>query len=114
MPCPDRVQKEYERVSKILRTTPFHQCFDLREDTNQRLPLNPGHYAFRIEKEILYIGKASNLRTRLNYSHPVFRRLWMDLIQPEQVRLIWEPTTARYVDYLLWIEKRMLFVLRPR
>lgn len=115
MPSIDRIQREYDRVLKILKSTPFHKCFDCGETLIQVLPQNPGHYVFKTaDGEILYIGKTSNLRTRLTYAHHVFRRLWLDQISPTDVRLMWTLTPARYLEYDRWIEKRMIFTLRPR
>jgi hypothetical protein len=113
MPSPERVKTEYDRVFKSLITMPFNRCQPCGEHLSKFLPMNPGHYAFKLEEgEIVYVGKASNLRTRLTYSHSVFRRVWLDRIDPDAVRVTWVPTPVRYIPCMRWIEKRILFTLR--
>lgn len=56
----------------------------VKKENLKNLPTSPGVYCFKSEKEILYIGKAKNLRERVknHFENPTFKEnLFLDLVK---------------------------------
>jgi len=84
---PDSIQFEARQILNTLAFTPFEQCQPLTR-TFEEIPARVGLYAFRHSYEgLLYIGKAKNLRDRLRGGHKAFLWGWLDLYDPDDVRI---------------------------
>ncbi|MCU0569890.1 MAG: GIY-YIG nuclease family protein [Oculatellaceae cyanobacterium Prado106] len=73
-----------------------------------------GVYAIKTETEVLYVGKANSFRTRFQSGHQALVRILLDGINPGLVKIITVPTTARFADDLLVLERGVIFALTPR
>ncbi|MGI0486442.1 GIY-YIG nuclease family protein [Pantanalinema rosaneae CENA516] len=114
MPSADRVKKEIHAVLKVIQSTSFEDCLPL-ERGYKNLTFQAGIYALKsVDGEVLYIGKASAFRTRFQNGHQTLNQLFLDGFDPKSIRVVTVSTTARYVDYLLTIEKGLIFALQPR
>lgn len=83
----DSPQQEARQFLDNLALTPFEQCQPLSREFDQ-IPAKLGLYAFRHRTEgLLYIGKAKNLRDRLRGGHKAFLWSWLDLYNPDDVRI---------------------------
>jgi hypothetical protein len=68
----DTIQQESRQILDALAFTPFDRCQPLSRDFDT-IPSRVGLYAFRHRtEELLYIGKAKNLRDRLRGGHKAF------------------------------------------
>lgn len=84
---PDSIQQEARQILDTLAFTNFEECHPLSREF-LAIPARAGLYAFRHASEgLLYIGKAKNLRDRLRGGHKVFLWGWLDLYDPEDVRI---------------------------
>jgi hypothetical protein len=84
---PDPIQQEARQILDTLAFTPFEQCQPLSREFNS-IPARLGLYAFRHSSEgLLYIGKTKNLRDRLRNGHKAFLWGWLDLYDPDDVRI---------------------------
>ena len=83
----DSLQQEASQILNNLAFTPFDRCQPLSREF-ERIPARVGLYAFRHRTEgLLYIGKAKNLRDRLRGGHKAFLWSWLDLYNPDDVRI---------------------------
>lgn len=79
------IQQEARQILDALAFTPFEQCQPLSRNF-ENIPSRIGLYAFRHRtEELLYIGKAKNLRDRLRGGHKVFLWGWLDRYDPDDV-----------------------------
>lgn len=84
---PDSIQQEARQILDQLAFMPFEQCQALSRDFDN-IPGRVGLYAFRHRtEELLYIGKAKNLRDRLRGGHKAFLWGWLDRYDPDDVRI---------------------------
>jgi len=82
-----QIQHEAREILDTLAFTPFEDCQPLSRDF-ETIPTRIGLYAFRHRtQELLYIGKAKNLRDRLRGGHKVFLWGWLDRYDPNDVRI---------------------------
>ncbi|MGG6240782.1 GIY-YIG nuclease family protein [Nodosilinea sp. AN01ver1] len=82
-----QIQQEAREILDTLAFTPFEDCQPLSRDF-ETIPSRIGLYAFRHRtQELLYVGKAKNLRDRLRGGHKVFLWGWLDRYDPNDVRI---------------------------
>lgn len=82
-----QIQHEAREILDTLAFTPFENCQPLSRDF-ETIPSRIGLYAFRHRtQELLYVGKAKNLRDRLRGGHKVFLWGWLDRYDPNDVRI---------------------------
>jgi hypothetical protein len=83
----DAIREEARQLLDTLVFTPFDHCQPLSREFDT-IPARLGLYAFRHRSEgLLYVGKAKNLRDRLRGGHKVFLWGWLDLYNPDDVRI---------------------------
>ncbi|MFM2433189.1 MAG: hypothetical protein RLZZ511_4403 [Cyanobacteriota bacterium] len=83
----DSLQQEARAILDRLAFTPFEECQPLSWDF-ENVPGKVGLYAFRHRTEdLLYVGKAKNLRDRLRGGHKAFLWGWLDRYDPDEVRI---------------------------
>jgi hypothetical protein len=83
----DAIREEARQLLDTLVFTPFEHCQPLSREFDT-IPARLGLYAFRYRSEgLLYVGKAKNLRDRLRGGHKVFLWGWLDLYNPDDVRI---------------------------
>jgi len=83
----DAIREEARQLLDTLVFTPFEHCQPLSREFDT-IPARLGLYAFRHRSEgLLYVGKAKNLRDRLRGGHKVFLWGWLDLYNPDDVRI---------------------------
>jgi hypothetical protein len=83
----DAIREEARQLLDSLVFTPFEHCQPLSREFDT-IPARLGLYAFRHRSEgLLYVGKAKNLRDRLRGGHKVFLWGWLDLYNPDDVRI---------------------------
>jgi hypothetical protein len=113
MPSFERIDKETQRVLKLIQRTPFEQCTPVERGFSN-ISFSAGLYAIKSRTEVLYVGKASAFRTRFQSGHQGLQAILIDGISPQAVRILTIPLTVRYLDYMLDIERWVLYVLKPQ
>lgn len=110
----DFIETEANRLLEVFSTTPFSDCHPLTREFNS-VPARAGIYGFRhVDQELLYIGKARDIRLRLRGGHKALGWAFIDRLDPDTVRIV----TVR-LGYQAWlrsldIEARMIQIARPR
>lgn len=108
------IETEAIRILEIFTTTSFLDCHPLSRDF-RAVPARPGIYGVRhIAQEILYIGKARDIRHRFRDGHKSLAWAFIDRLDPDDVRII--TVVLGYQAWLqsLEIEARMIQLARPR
>jgi hypothetical protein len=114
VPSNRSLNHEISRILKLIQGTSWSDCIAI-EGSFKSLSFMAGIYAIKTRDEkILYVGKANAFRTRFQSGHQALVRIFIDGIRPDAVRIITVPTTARFADDLLSLEKGVLFCLRPQ
>jgi hypothetical protein len=114
MPSLKRINNECNRILKIIQNKKFADCLVL-ERGFKNLSFETGIYAMKSDDDtVLYVGKASAFRTRFQAGHQTLNDLFIDGINPQSIRLVTVPTSIRYLDSLLIIEKWIIFLMRPK
>lgn len=114
MPSKDRIEQETNRVLKLIQRTPFEKCKPL-ERGFKNLSFEAGIYAIKsIENETLYVGIASAFRTRFQSGHQALQGMLIEGVPPNEVRILTIPLTVRYLDYMLDMERWILYLLKPK
>jgi hypothetical protein len=113
MPTKAQIQEE---VSKVVRL--FHKA-----DFESGVPVSPkigelthqtGVYAIKHRDwSILYVGKANSFRTRFQSGHDALLRILLSGTNPADVYIVPYPLRGRAVEYILEIEKLVIFALMP-
>ncbi|OLP15406.1 hypothetical protein BST81_26575 [Leptolyngbya sp. 'hensonii'] len=110
----DLIETEASRLLEIFATTSFLDCHPLTREF-LTVPARPGIYGFRhMDEELLYIGKAGDIRQRLRGGHKALGWAFIDRLDPDAVRIV-----AVVLGYQAWlqsleIEARMIQTVRPR
>jgi excinuclease UvrABC nuclease subunit len=107
------IQDEANRVLQLLTTTPFNDCCPLTREFADITP-RPGIYAFRLQQEILYIGKSKNIRQRLKGGHKALGWAFIERLNPDAVRIATVTIGWDAWQRSLDIEARILQIARPR
>jgi hypothetical protein len=114
MPSSDRIKKETQRILKLIQHTPFEQCKPV-ERGFANLSFGSGLYAIKSNTEVvLYVGIASAFRTRFQNGHQGVQAMLIEGISPQSIRILTIPLTVRYLDYMLDMERWILYVLKPQ
>jgi hypothetical protein len=114
MPSLNRIDKETKRILKLIELTKFESCKVVQKGF-ANLSFEAGIYAIKsVEEEVLYVGIASAFRTRFQIGHQGLQAILIDGISARDIRLLTIPLTARYIDYMLDMERWILYVLKPK
>ncbi len=103
--------QEIDRILGILQDD-FQTCYQLTE-TFSNLPNVPGIYAIRHHDEILYIGRAAEVRRRFQKGHKAIHLAFVKNLQASEVRIAVAPVSLEFVRSLNQIEARLLQQLHP-
>lgn len=110
----DFIETEASKIVEIFTTTPFLDCRPLTRDF-QTVPARNGIYGLRyINQEILYIGKAGDIRQRFRGGHKALAWAFIDRLDPDAVRIISVVLGFTAWRQALEIEARMIQIVRPR
>jgi excinuclease UvrABC nuclease subunit len=110
----DFIETEASRLVEIFTTTPFLDCHPLTRDF-QTVPARTGIYGLRhTDQELLYIGKASDIRKRFRGGHKALAWAFIDRLDPDAVRIISVVLGFQAWRQALEIEARMIQIVRPR
>ena len=110
----DFIETEATRLLAVFATQPFLDCYPLTRGF-EAVPARAGVYGFRyLDQELLYIGKACDIRQRLRGGHKALGWAFIDRLDPDAVRIV-----AVRLGYQAWnqsldIEARMIQIARPR
>lgn len=110
----DLIETEALRLLEIFSSTPFSDCHPLTRNFED-VPARAGIYGFRhLDQDLLYIGKARDIRQRLRNGHKALGWAFIDRLDPDEVRIM-----AVKLGYQGWlrsldIEARMIQIVRPR
>lgn len=107
------LEAEATRLLQILSQCPFQDCHVLSRDFATVSPRS-GLYGFRQQQDILYIGKAVNVRQRLRGGHKALGWAFIDRLDPDTVRIATVPLGYQAWLDALELEARMIQKLRPR
>lgn len=112
-PSDEVIQAQVERILPILQAD-FADCYKLIKRFSN-LPLDPGIYALRRREEILYIGKAANIRTRFQAGHKCMSDALIDGYRAKDLRIAAAPVLDKTLlrDGLTRIEGRLLLIVQP-
>jgi excinuclease UvrABC nuclease subunit len=102
--------KELERILAILQAD-FECCYELTR-TFGNLPKLPGIYAIRHQADILYIGKAADIRRRFQGGHKALSIVLMEDLASKDVRIA-AATVVECEDSIELLEARLLQRVRP-
>lgn len=108
----DAIDAEVARILEILQAD-FETCYPLMKRFSN-LPLAAGIYALRQREQILYIGKAANIRTRLQGGHRCLSDALIDGRVAQDLRIAAAPVLEEaLIRELERIEVRLLLRVRP-
>jgi len=107
------LEAEATRLLQILCECPFEECHALSREF-ATVPPRSGVYGFRHQQEVLYIGKAVNVRQRLRGGHKALGWAFIDRLDPDAVRVATIPLGYQAWLDALELEARMIQKLRPR
>jgi hypothetical protein len=114
MPSLKAQNQEIERMRRIIKNTPFAQCLPIAP-RYANLSAQAGIYAIKsAQEEVLYIGKASRYRTRFQNGHQALLAILVDGCAAIDVRILLVPTTERFVEDLLALERILIVAFDPR
>lgn len=105
------MDKEINRILATLEED-FQNCYELTEKFSN-LPKMPGIYAIRHQREILYIGRAANIRRRFQSGHKALSLAFMKNLPATEVRIAAVPVPAKFVELLAPIEARLIQRIHP-
>lgn len=84
--------KEVKQITKIGPYS-FTEALPLDE---AKPPKEPGVYIFKIDNVVKYIGAANNLQDRVNYGHPVAKKLFSEAGRdPDRLKAAWHVSESR-------------------
>ena len=110
----DFIETEASKIVEIFTTTSFLDCRPLTHDF-QTVPARNGIYGLRyVDQEILYIGKAGDIRKRFRGGHKALAWAFIDRLDPDAVRIISVVLGFEAWRQALEIEARMIQIVRPR
>jgi excinuclease UvrABC nuclease subunit len=105
------MNQEIDRILAILQAD-FQTCYELTE-TFSNLPNVPGIYAIRHHAEILYIGRAAEMRRRFQKGHKAIGLAFIKDLRASEVRIAVAPVAAEFVRSLIQIEARLIQQIHP-
>ena len=109
----DFIETEASKRVEIFTTTPFLECRPLTRDF-QTVPARNGIYGLRyVDQELLYIGKAGDIRKRFRGGHKALAWAFIDRLDPDAVRIISVVLGFAAWRQALEIEARMIQIVRP-
>jgi hypothetical protein len=113
MPSGERVQEEALRLIKALQRAKFSDATPLKRKF-EGLTNDSGLYAILSdENEILYVGMANSYLSRFRNGHQALTALFIDGRTAEAMRIFTLPLRGRWLDYMLKLEKQVIFALQP-
>ena len=113
MPSGERVQEEALRIIKALQRAKFADAIPLKRKF-AGLTNDSGLYAILSEEnETLYVGMASSYLTRFRGGHQALTAMFIDGRTAESMRIFTLPLRGRWLDYMLKLEKQVIFALQP-
>jgi hypothetical protein len=114
MPSLKALNQEISRMQRLIRGTPFNQCLAVISSFSN-LTFQSGVYAIKSsEEEILYIGKTGSFRTRFQGGHQGLVRIFLAGHRAEDIRILLVPTTERFAEDLLKLERSLIANAVPR
>jgi hypothetical protein len=114
MPSLKAQNQEIDRMRRIIKNTRFAQCLPI-EPRYANLSFQTGVYAIKSsQEEVLYVGKASHYRTRFQNGHQALLAILIDGARASDVRILLVPTTERFVEDLLILERVLIVAFDPR
>ncbi|MER3432748.1 MAG: excinuclease ABC subunit C [Leptolyngbya sp. ERB_1_1] len=110
----DPIQTEALRILEILTSLPFENCYPLIK-TFSNLPARPGIYAIKYKpEEILYLGKAKNVRERFQGGHSALVLAFLERLDPDEIRIAVVALPATWARSSLALEEQILKTIQPR
>jgi hypothetical protein len=111
-PSDDEIKAEVARILATLRAD-FETGYPLSKRFSN-LPQAEGIYALRRFDEILYIGKAANIRMRFQGGHKSLSYALIDGYVVQDLRVMAVPLSSEIFGPVLpTIEGRLLLIVRP-
>jgi excinuclease UvrABC nuclease subunit len=111
-PGNDEISAEVSRILGRLRAD-FDTCYPVIKRFSN-LPQAEGIYALRRQDEILYIGKAANIRMRFQGGHKSLSYALIDGYVVQDLRIAAAPLSDQiFATELVKIEGRLLLAVRP-
>jgi hypothetical protein len=109
----DRVKAEAVRIYKILAAQSFEDCYALTTSFKE-LPRQPGLYAIRNRTDVLYVGKALNVRGRFKTGHTALVTAFINGLSPTDIRIAVVTLSPYWVNSLDELESWMIAESKPR
>jgi excinuclease UvrABC nuclease subunit len=111
-PSDRAINTEVARILVVLQAD-FDTCYPLIKRFSN-LPQAEGIYALRRLDQILYIGKAANIRMRFQGGHKSLSYALIDRYEVADLRIAAAPLSDEsFAPELLEIEGRLLLAVRP-
>jgi hypothetical protein len=113
MPTKAQINEEVSKVVRLFHKTDFESGIPVSPKIGE-LTQQTGVYAIKHRDwSILYVGKANNFRTRFQSGHDALLRILLSGTNPADVYIVLYPLRGRSVEYILEIEKLVIFALTP-
>jgi hypothetical protein len=114
MPTKAHIQEEITKILRVFRNTKFEDGIAVAPGVSD-LPQKTGVYAIKHrELSVLYVGKANNYRTRFQSGHDALLRMLLGGMNPADLYIVLYPLYGRWVEYILDLEKQVIFCLTPK
>ncbi len=113
MPTKAQINQEAEKAIKLFQKADFASGIPVAPKIGE-LTHQTGVYAIKHRDwSILYVGKANSFRTRFQSGHDALLRILLGGTNPADVYIVLYPLRGRAVEYILEIEKLVIFALLP-
>ena len=110
----DLSKTEALRILEILVSTQFENCYPMIK-AFANLPARPGIYAVKhTNEEILYIGKAKNVRERFQGGHSALVLAFLERLDPDEIRIAVVTLLPSWARASLALEEQILQTVQPR
>jgi hypothetical protein len=113
MPTKDKIQQEIKKAIRTFHNAQPESGIAVAPKIGD-LPHKTGLYAIKHrDQSILYVGKANSYRTRFQSGHDALLRIVLGGVNPVDLYIVLYPLSGRWVEYILDLEKQVIYCLTP-
>jgi GIY-YIG catalytic domain len=113
MPTKAQIEQEIAKIVRLFQKADFESGIPVAP-TIAQLTQQTGVYAIKHrDLSVLYVGKANNFRTRFQSGHDALLKILLSGTNPVDIYIVLYPLRGRWVEYILELEKLVIFSLTP-
>jgi hypothetical protein len=113
MPTTAKIKQEVLKIARLFQRTDFESGIPVAPKITE-LTHQTGVYAIKHrDLSVLYVGKANSFRTRFQSGHDALLRILLSGTNPADVYIVPYPLRGRFVEYIMELEKLVIFELTP-